>query len=186
MPADHENTHAASSGDEQPLSKELDPATAQRGLSFLIEPIIVEDVRPVRLELLRAPGTDPALVVYPHDDDDDTLHLGCKVFDEICAISTVHREPASFNPDLPDAWRLRGVATAPLLRRRGVGRIMMMTCLQHAWELGGQLVWCNARTPAVAFYESLGFLLESDEFEIPGIGPHRVMWRPLDAPRDTA
>jgi predicted GNAT family N-acyltransferase len=36
-------------------------------------------------------------------------------------------------------------------------------------------VWCNARTPARAFYERAGFRTVSDEFELPEIGPHYVM-----------
>jgi hypothetical protein len=36
-------------------------------------------------------------------------------------------------------------------------------------------VWCNARTPAVGFYEKLGFSTIGEEFELPPIGPHYLM-----------
>jgi hypothetical protein len=36
-------------------------------------------------------------------------------------------------------------------------------------------VWCNARTPAVRFYECAGFSVASDVFELPRIGLHVMM-----------
>jgi hypothetical protein len=37
-------------------------------------------------------------------------------------------------------------------------------------------VWCNARKKAVPFYRNLGFEIISDEFEVPVIGPHYVLY----------
>jgi len=42
---------------------------------------------------------------------------------------------------------------------------------------GGTMLWFNARTVAVPFYEKHGFATRGDEFEIPGVGPHYVMWQ---------
>ena len=36
-------------------------------------------------------------------------------------------------------------------------------------------MWCNARKGAVWFYQRLGFVTVSEEFEIAPIGPHYVM-----------
>jgi hypothetical protein len=47
----------------------------------------------------------------------------------------------------------------------------------HALDRGATRIWCNARTPARAFYERGGFRVASDEFELPEIGPHYVMER---------
>ncbi|HZN65714.1 MAG TPA: GNAT family N-acetyltransferase [Tepidisphaeraceae bacterium] len=82
------------------------------------------------------------------------------------------------------AWQLRGMATAPVIRGKGLGRLM----LQHL-EFGildalppaaPRLLWCNARVPAVGFYESLGWRVVSERFEIPTAGPHVKMVRRLD------
>jgi len=43
-----------------------------------------------------------------------------------------------------------------------------------------RLLWCNARVPAVGFYESLGWRVVSERFEIPTAGPHVKMVRRLD------
>ena len=37
--------------------------------------------------------------------------------------------------------------------------------------------WCNARTSAAGYYEKIGFVIASDEFELPDIGPHVLMVR---------
>ena len=75
----------------------------------------------------------------------------------------------------PGAWRVRGMATAPHARRRGGGREVLDALVRHAVEQGAQRIWCNARIPAVCFYERAGMRVTSDEFELPNIGPHVVM-----------
>jgi GNAT superfamily N-acetyltransferase len=77
----------------------------------------------------------------------------------------------------PGEWRVRGMATAPEHRGRGAGAAILEQLVDHASAQGATRVWCNARTPALGLYERAGFERESDEFEIPGIGPHFVMAR---------
>jgi predicted GNAT family N-acyltransferase len=40
-------------------------------------------------------------------------------------------------------------------------------------------MWCNARIPAVPFYERLGWKTFGAAFEVAGIGPHVKMFRGL-------
>jgi len=77
----------------------------------------------------------------------------------------------------PGAWRVRGMATDPAHRGRGVGGAILDALVDHARAQGATRVWCNARTPALSLYARAGFEPESEEFEIPGIGPHFVMGR---------
>jgi ribosomal protein S18 acetylase RimI-like enzyme len=77
----------------------------------------------------------------------------------------------------PGEWRVRGMATAPEYRGRGAGTAILAALLDHAASQGATRVWCNARTPAASLYRRAGFEIESEEFEIPGIGPHFVMAR---------
>ncbi len=72
----------------------------------------------------------------------------------------------------PGHWRIRGMATAPAARGRGLGSAVLAELVRHALARGAVRVWCNARTPARAFYERGGFRVVSGEFELPGIGPH--------------
>lgn len=79
----------------------------------------------------------------------------------------------------PEGWRIRGMATEPSHRGRGVGSAVLAALLELAREGGAPRVWCNARTPARTLYERAGFRVESEEFELPQIGPHYVMARSL-------
>ena len=52
---------------------------------------------------------------------------------------------------------------------------VLHSLVQHAIAHGASRVWCNARTTARALYERAGFVVASDEFEPPQIGPHYRM-----------
>jgi predicted GNAT family N-acyltransferase len=45
-----------------------------------------------------------------------------------------------------------------------------------------RLMWCNARSPAVRFYERNGWMLASEEFVIESAGPHFKMVLKLPPP----
>jgi GNAT superfamily N-acetyltransferase len=96
----------------------------------------------------------------------------------VVAIASIMREPHPRDPRAGD-WRIRGMATAPEMRNRGLGASLLGFCEGHARGRGGLRVWCNARTGARAFYERAGFAAESGVFEIGRIGPHVLMSKPL-------
>ena len=136
-----------------------------------VRPIGAEETRPLRHAVLR-PGWPWADTVYPGDDEPATLHLGAFDGDRLIGIASLYREP---RPGRADGWRLRGRATAVEARGRGAGRALVAASLAHVASQGGGEIWCNARTPAVPFYAAAGLDVVSDEFEVPGIGPHVVM-----------
>ena len=69
------------------------------------------------------------------------------------------------------------MATEADVRGAGFGAALVAACVEHVAASGGGELWCNARMGAVGFYRRMGFDVVSDEFEIPGIGPHVVMVR---------
>ncbi len=142
-----------------------------------VRPITAEASRPIRLEVLR-PGRPASEVVFDADDAPDTAHAGGFVEGELVSVGRVSREPPPGSGD-PNAWRLRGMATLPEHRDRGVGAAVLAWLLEHAAARGGTELWCNARVRARPFYERAGFRAEGDEFDVPGIGPHYLMRRPL-------
>jgi GNAT superfamily N-acetyltransferase len=78
----------------------------------------------------------------------------------------------------PGEWRVRGMATAPERRGQGTGSAVLAALVDHARAAGATRIWCNARTPAVSLYARAGFTVQSEEFDIPGIGAHFLMARP--------
>jgi GNAT superfamily N-acetyltransferase len=69
------------------------------------------------------------------------------------------------------------MATAEGWRGRGVGARVLAAVVDHVSSRGGGLLWCNARLPAVAFYERGGFEVGGDPWDEPHIGPHVAMRR---------
>lgn len=126
----------------------------------------------LRLRVLR-PGFPPSSVDHEHDYWPQTIHVGAIDPDgEVVACATFYPEPS---PDGRDGWRLRAMATAPEVRGKGYGARTLLFGIDAIRERGGTLLWCNARAGAAWFYERLGFVATSEEFEIPPIGPHYVM-----------
>ena len=88
------------------------------------------------------------------------------------------RFPHAFDDSVP-LYRLRAMGVLPEYRRMGVGESLVNEACGLARQLGAEWLWCDAREVAFAFYEALEFEYLSQPFEIPLIGPHRMMARAL-------
>jgi GNAT superfamily N-acetyltransferase len=116
----------------------------------------------------------------PGDDDPLAGTFAARTADgTVVGTAIVLPQECPWRPDDEGAWRLRGMATAPELRGHGVGSRVLRAAIDHVSVHGGRLLWCNARIPAVRFYEREGFRTHGDEWADPLIGPHIAMWRPL-------
>lgn len=131
----------------------------------------------LRHRLLR-PNQARAASEYAGDAGASTLHVGAFAGGTLVGIASVFPEAAPGEDDRT-AWRLRGMATVPAVRGRGHGSAMLQACIGHVARQGGTRLWCNARTPAVGFYTRHGFARRGEEFEIPPIGSHVLMERPV-------
>lgn len=153
-------------------------SVSRAGLS--IRRIDAADTRPLRQRVLRPHQPIDALI-YPGDDAPNALHLGAFQDGRTVSIASLAPEPFALAPGEAHAYRLRGMATLPALRSQGIGGAVLEAGIAQVAERGARLVWCNARVPAEGFYERHGFRREGEPFELPGIGPHVVMWRRLTA-----
>jgi ribosomal protein S18 acetylase RimI-like enzyme len=132
---------------------------------------VVRRVSPERTRALRQ------AVLRPHEaveqmasaEAKESFAVGAFDEDELVAVGLIAPDGA------PAGWRIRGMATAPVARGAGAGTAVLDALLRHAEAAGATRIWCNARTPARAFYERAGFRVISEEFELPMIGPHVVM-----------
>lgn len=144
--------------------------------TLTIRPISAEEARPLRHAMLR-PDAPPEKSVYPGDDAPTTRHAGAFVEGELVGVATVLHQPPPGSDNM-GAWRLRGMAVRGNTQRRGYGRALLEHCIAYLQEQGATLFWCNARTPAMPFYETLGFQTEGDEFLTDE--PHYRMWRKIE------
>jgi GNAT superfamily N-acetyltransferase len=148
--------------------------------------IRIEQVAARRTSELRRAVLRPAWPVgsvMPGDSEPGVLHLAA--FDEEDVLSACVLFPKTYpiRPELPDAWQLRGMATAEHARGGGVGARLLDAAASLVADRGGRLLWCHARVPAMRFYERCGFVVDSAEFVPAETGiPHRTMCRELAPP----
>lgn len=139
-----------------------------------IQPITPEQTHALRHAVLR-PHQPIREMAYPGDDDPLTAHLGAvDTGGAVVGIVSLYHEPSPADP-APGDWRLRGMAVRPARRGIGLGTALVAAGLGAVRREGGRRVWCNARTPAVGFYERQGFTRVGEPFDLPGIGEHYVM-----------
>lgn len=145
--------------------------------SLAVERVPPPVTYPLRQQVLR-PGRPLDAVRLDVDGDPRTATFAARTATgEVVGAAVVYPEPCPWLPGRAGSWRLRGMATDPAWRRRGVGRRVLAAALDHVRDAGGGLVWCNARVPARRLYERAGFATHGDAWEEPGIGPHVAMWR---------
>ena len=133
----------------------------------------------IRWPVLRA-GLPRASAIFPGDDHPATRHFGAFASAEgLVAVASVYIAPLPEYPQTGNVWQLRGMATLPAAQRQGFGSALVRACLAAVIDAGGEILWCNARTPARSFYAMHGFTEISAEFDIPTAGPHVRMWRNL-------
>lgn len=125
-------------------------------------------VRSLRYEILRKPlGMPLSGTLFPGDENESTIHLLALSENELIGC-------ASLFVDDSDAIQLRGMAVASQWQRRGIGNRIVETTKEIAIS-NGKSLWCNARFPAVGFYERQGWIQSGPFFDIPIVGPHIVM-----------
>ena len=142
------------------------------GREVLLRPASLAEIVALRHAVLR-PGLPPASAVFDGDEAPSTRHYGA--FEGSAAMGCL-----SFmrNDRGGPAHQLRGMATAVGARGAGVGRALLHFAdetLVAATGIRG--LWCNARVESIGFYERVGWEVVSDVFDVPGVGPHRVMIR---------
>ena len=139
--------------------------------------IKASETYPLRLLVLRTGGTEED-VHFANDRLEGAFHLGVHIGEHRIGVGSFYPEK---HEDLRGwkQYRLRGMATHPDFQGQGAGARLMQFALTHLKAQHADLVWCNARVNAVAFYERAGFTTVGERFEIPGIGGHFVMYKRL-------
>lgn len=140
----------------------------------MIRFIPVEDTLPIRNDILRGGKLSLDECRFPGDEAEGAFHLGYFDNDSLVCIATFH--PKNYEGYSGKGYQLRGMATLEAYRGRGIGNQVVNFAIVYLRGQKANYVWCNARKSALKFYGDLGFEIISDEFEVPVIGPHRVLY----------
>ena len=139
-------------------------------MSVRVEEVPAEATYQLRGAVLRPDGGE---IIWAGDDDDETFHLAARGGDgQVVGVVRFSPAPCPWRPLARTPWQLRGMATEPEVRGSGAGRAMVVEGMRRVADRGGDVVWCDARTGAIGFYERMGFAVVTGEYDKPGIGPH--------------
>ena len=145
-------------------------------MSVTIRFATTAEVRPLRLEVLRAHTTNKS-VDFEGDDDVTTRHLvAVDSHGEIVGVSTWLERALDQQPH-PRALQLRGMATAISVQNQGIGALILAAGVDYALSLNADLIWANARDQALNFYNRNGFVTIGEGFieSVTRLPHHRVI-----------
>jgi GNAT superfamily N-acetyltransferase len=142
------------------------------GHDVLLRQASLAEIVALRHAVLR-PGLPPESAAFDADAAPATRHYGAFAGGAAVGCLSFMRS----DRDGP-AHQLRGMATAASARGTGVGRALLRFADEALVDATGiRGLWCNARVESIGFYARLGWEVVSDVFDVPGVGPHRVMVR---------
>lgn len=128
--------------------------------------------------LVLRPGKPLHTTFYDKDHDTDTFHLAISIESKAQCVATFYPEKMK-GVYSRKSYRLRGMATHPNFRRKGLGKSLMQSAFSHLLKQQADLLWCKARLVAIPFYRSLGFQIIGEQYDIEGIGLHYSMYKLL-------
>ena len=152
------------------------PTLTKDGRSFVVRAAVADELVDLRWRVLRG-GMPREAAVFAADHEATTLHFAAiEQGDRTVSCATFHLNQWNEEP----AYQLRGMATDPDCRGFGLGRALLLLAEEEVLRTSAiHLLWCNAREPAIGFYQKLGWEVRSDLFEIPTAGPHKKLVRRL-------
>lgn len=115
-------------------------------------------------------------VTFPEDELPGAFHLAAlDGVGDVVGVSTWAPVPTGRRPGA-QAWRLRGMATAPAVQGRGVGAAMLEAAVTRLRAAGVAVVWADGRDTALRFYQRHGWQVEGDGYVTgPGLPHHTVV-----------
>lgn len=140
----------------------------------MIKFIKSEELLAIRNEVLREGKLTLQECIFPSDNLPGAFHLGYFAGDELACVASLH--PQGYEGYAGAGYQLRGMATLEQYRGKGYGNQLVNFAIVYLRGQKANYIWCNARKKAVQFYLNTGFEIISKEFEVPGIGPHYVMY----------
>lgn len=136
---------------------------------------IDKKIIPLRQKVLR-PGRPIETCYFPEDHAESAFHAVGILDSKVVAIASFHKESFAIFP-CQNPYRLRGMAVDDQWQNLGLGEQLLNFCFQELQRRKCDLLWCNAREKAFSFYTRVGFISHGDLFDIPPVGPHKVLYK---------
>jgi GNAT superfamily N-acetyltransferase len=138
-----------------------------------VKQIDAKDTYKIRNSMLRE-GFDESTCKFKGDNDDLTFHLGAFIDNKLASVASFYlHQHENFLQSYQ--YQLRGMATLPEFQKQGLSSALLKTAFPLIKRNNVDILWCNARTEAIGFYEKVGFETIGAEFDIATVGPHFLM-----------
>lgn len=143
-----------------------------------VKKITAEETYPIRSKVLR-PGKPIDECVFDGDGLSSTIHLGAYLDKELAGVASYMAN----NNELfesPQQYQLRGMAVLPEFQKKKLGELLLLEGENYLKKNKiSDLLWFNARTTAVQFYERYDYKTKGEPFMIPNVCMHVVMFKDL-------
>ena len=131
----------------------------------------------VRHPVLR-PGRPIESCHFDGDDLLSTSHFGLFLENQLAGvISAFKAQNKLFSEE--NQYQIRGMAVLSEFQKKGFGEQLLQYCENEIRLKSGNLIWFNARETALGFYEKSGYEILGDQFEIPNVGPHYILFKAI-------
>ncbi len=110
-----------------------------------------------------------------------TFHIGALDADDNVLGTSTYINQTNDNFTEIVQYRLRAMATHPSARGKGLGKEMIKKGIEKLRQKKAEIVWCDARIEATEFYSKMGFKVVGETYNVPEIGPHKLMYYKLDS-----
>ncbi|MGK4567008.1 GNAT family N-acetyltransferase [Flavobacterium sp. 3HN19-14] len=142
---------------------------------FFIKEISASETIPLRHIVLRA-GKPVESCRFDGDELPSTFHLGYFEEDNLIGIISVFENKNSEFPE-EKQFQIRGMAVSPLHQKLGIGQKLVQYAETAIIKKRGEIIWFNARIAASEFYSKMNYHVSGNEFEIPDVGLHFLMFK---------
>lgn len=120
----------------------------------------------------------PSQCFIAPDNDPNTFHVIAEYENALVGTSTFIVD-INEKFEEKNQYRLRAMATDPAVRGYGVGAAILSFGIEQLKGKKVKLLWCDARLIATGFYEKQNFKIKGQVYQVPKIGPHKLMYKVL-------
>lgn len=144
-------------------------------MNYSIKQITAISTYPVRHLVLRA-GKPIESCHFDGDELQSTQHFGYFIEEQLIGVISIFEvENPIFGKQ--KSFQIRGMAVLTTHQKKGIGEALVLEAEAFCKKQETNIIWFNARTAAVGFYEKMGYETIGSEFEIKEVGPHFLMFK---------
>ncbi|AXB56602.1 GNAT family N-acetyltransferase [Flavobacterium fluviale] len=142
-----------------------------------IKEIPSKETYAVRQPVLRK-GKPIESCIFEGDDLETTHHFGLFDNENLIGIISLFNKINTIFAEQNQA-QIRGMAVLETHQKMGFGEALVRHCETYCNENKVDLIWFNARTTAVGFYQKMNYQPLGESFDIKDVGEHYMMFKKL-------